>query len=435
MAEFPLTLLWTALNYLGVILLYDGFSKRRHGADRFLAVGLGYVVVKSLILSTPFVGVNDFFKIPLSIFMYALFHLSQYTVNGVFTIYIAVIYYSITCCTENLVFTAGLLEYGLLKTVTDYANFFLSLISYLLVIFICNALKMQRVKERAKIRPWQWYSVPAVLSLLTTLLVFYFGACYREGKISVMPLFACALFLTIVQVAALFLVSWMEMNAHFREEMLCLHTQSQAQQESIEALSLAYAQQRKLTHDFNSHINVIHELLSQDRVTQEDVKRYVRDLQKAQTDRIFLVSTHHIALDALLNQKASVAAHRDIDIQFSVNDLSPLKINIVDLTIIISNILDNAIEACEKLPETERQIFVKVLLEENELFFSVRNRSLPVTMLSGQLPASTKANGILHGYGLENVRTTVAKYKAIYSINYQDGWFHFATELPNTLIS
>lgn len=281
MAEFPLTLLWTALNYLGVILLYDGFSKRRHGADRFLAVGLGYVVVKSLILSTPFVGVNDFFKIPLSIFMYALFHLSQYTVNGVFTIYIAVIYYSITCCTENLVFTAGLLEYGLLKTVTDYANFFLSLISYLLVIFICNALKMQRVKERAKIRPWQWYSVPAVLSLLTTLLVFYFGACYREGKISVMPLFACSLFLTIVQVAALFLVSWMEMNAHFREEMLCLHTQSQAQQESIEALSLAYAQQRKLTHDFNSHINVIHELLSQDRVTQEDVKRYVRDLQKA----------------------------------------------------------------------------------------------------------------------------------------------------------
>lgn len=29
MAEFPLTLLWTALNYLGVILLYDGFSKKR----------------------------------------------------------------------------------------------------------------------------------------------------------------------------------------------------------------------------------------------------------------------------------------------------------------------------------------------------------------------------------------------------------------------
>lgn len=183
MSEFPLTLLWTALNYLGVILLYDGFSKRRHGIGQFWAVGLGYIVVKSLILSTPFVVINDFFKIPISIFMYALFHLSEYTVNGIFTIYIAVIYYSITCCIENLVFTAGFLEYGLLKAVTDYANFFLSLISYLLVIFICNALKMQRVKERAKIRPWQWYSVPAVLSLLTTLLVFYFGACYRERKI------------------------------------------------------------------------------------------------------------------------------------------------------------------------------------------------------------------------------------------------------------
>ncbi len=49
--------------------------------------------------------------------------------------------------------------------------------------------------------------------------------------------------------------------------------------------------------------------------------------------------------------------NRKIDIQFSVNDLSPIKIDMVDLTVVISNTLDNAIEACEKLPETDRQIY------------------------------------------------------------------------------
>lgn len=435
MAEFPLTLLWTALGYWGEIFLYDGFSKRRSQAGRFWMISIGYISLNSLLLCTPFIMSSAYAKIPLAITLYTLFHFTQYTVNGGFTLYIAVIYYAITCCTENLFFTTALLLYEVFGVKLSHTDIVLSFVGCILVILICYTLRRQRFARSVKVESWQWYSVPAMLSLLTTILVFYFGACFRNKEMAEMPLFICALFLTLVQVAALFLVSWMEMNAYFREEMLSLHTQSQAQQESIEALSLAYAQQRKLTHDFNSHIDVIHELLSQDETCSEDVRRYVYDLQNAQTDRILLVNTHHMALDALLNQKASVAVHRNIDIQFSVNDLSTLKINMVDLTIIISNILDNAIEACEKLPEIERQIFVKVLLEENELFFSVRNRSLPVTMLAGQLPASTKTNGILHGYGLENVRTTVAKYKAIYSINYQDGWFHFATELPNTLIS
>ena len=76
-------------------------------------------------------------------------------------------------------------------------------------------------------------------------------------------------------------------------------------------------------------------------------------------------------MDALLNQKALLAKKRNIDIQFMVNDLSHLKLSIVDLTVIISNIFDNAIEACKQLPEEERQIRVQVLLEEEELFLSL----------------------------------------------------------------
>ena len=107
----------------------------------------------------------------------------------------------------------------------------------------------------------------------------------------------------------------------------------------------------------------------------------------------------------------------------------------VDLTVILGNLFDNAIEACEKLPEQERQIRVQVLLEEGELFLSVQNRSLTVALQPGQLPPSTKENPTLHGYGLENVRTILKKYKALYTMEYYDGWFRFATQLPNTALS
>ena len=125
----------------------------------------------------------------------------------------------------------------------------------------------------------------------------------------------------------------------------------------------------------------------------------------------------------------------DAQIQFSVNDLSPIKIDMVDLTVVIGNTLDNAIEACEKLPETDRQIYVQALLEEDELFYAIRNKSLPVNMIANQLPASTKENPSFHGYGLQNVHTTLEKYHTLYAMDYENGWFEFATELPNTLIS
>lgn len=427
--DYFLTFLWTALNYIGAVQLYDGFSKRKFSAKRFWGVTVGYVLINGIALNSSIIANSSNSKMLLVIALYALFHQMQYVGNGMFNIYIAVIYYAITCCTENVVFTAAMLN----RSMANGFDSLLSIISCLSAILICRLLKRQRVTSSAKVGAWQWYSVPAILSLITTLLIFYYGECYHSNQISIKPLFVCALFLTLVQITALFLVSWMELNAHLREEALSLHTRSQAQQESIEALSLAYAQQRKLTHDFQSHIDVLYGLLSGSSL--EDAKSYLCKLQKSQTSRILLVNTYNATLDALLNQKASVALNRSIDVQFSVNDLSLLKIDMTDLTVIISNILDNAIEASEKLMESERQIFVKVLLEGDSLFFSVRNRSEPVAIIPGQLPLSTKENATLHGFGLENVRTTLSKYKAIYSMNYDKGWFSFATELPNTLLS
>lgn len=231
------------------------------------------------------------------------------------------------------------------------------------------------------------------------------------------------------------LISWMEQNANFREEAISLQAKSKAQQESIEALSAAYAQQRKLTHDFRAHLSTLDGMLMQQNRDINTIQTYIHSLQSKQNERILLVNTHHAALDALLNQKALVAKNRKIDIQFSVNDLSPIKIDMVDLTVVISNTLDNAIEACEKLPETDRQIYVQALLEEDELFYAVRNKSLPVNMIANQLPASTKENPSFHGYGLQNVHTTLEKYHTLYAMDYENGWFEFATELPNTLIS
>lgn len=435
MSDYFLTYLWTWMEYFSAILLFDAFSARKMERFRHWTIVTSLAFLEATLLNFAAITMPNYSKIVIGLVLLFSLHRFLYTSNRMFSFYISVIFYATICCVDNCWYTMLLLMSEAQDSVTPGEMVWQNLFMHSVIIAVCFLQAKARNGKLSQATNFRWYTIPAVLSLASVLLIFFFGNCFQQGQISIQPLCVCATFITVMQIAALLLISWMEQNANFREEAISLQAKSKAQQESIEALSAAYAQQRKLTHDFRAHLSTLDGMLMQQSRDINTIQTYIHSLQSKQTERILLVNTHHAALDALLNQKALVAKNRKIDIQFSVNDLSPIKINMVDLTVIISNTLDNAIEACEKLPETDRQIYVQALLEEDELFYAVRNKSLPVNMITNQLPASTKENPSFHGYGLQNVHTTLEKYHTLYAMDYENGWFEFATELPNTLIS
>lgn len=423
------------MEYFSAILLFDAFSARKMERFRHWTIVTSLAFLEATLLNFAAITMPNYSKIVVGLVLLFSLHRFLYTSNRMFSFYISVIFYATICCVDNCWYTMLLLMSEAQDSVTPGEMVWQNLFMHSVIIAVCFLQAKARNGKLSQATNFRWYTIPAVLSLASVLLIFFFGNCFQQGQISIQPLCVCATFITVMQIAALLLISWMEQNANFREEAISLQAKSKAQQESIEALSAAYAQQRKLTHDFRAHLSTLDGMLMQQSRDINTIQTYIHSLQSKQTERILLVNTHHAALDALLNQKALVAKNRKIDIQFSVNDLSPIKIDMVDLTVIISNTLDNAIEACEKLPETDRQIYVQALLEEDELFYAVRNKSLPVNMITNQLPASTKENPSFHGYGLQNVHTTLEKYHTLYAMDYENGWFEFATELPNTLIS
>lgn len=85
-----------------------------------------------------------------------------------------------------------------------------------------------------------------------------------------------------------------------------------------------------------------------------------------------------------------MAKKNNIDIRFKVNDLSGIQVAPIDLVIIIGNLLDNAIEACVKLPAGEREIYAQLLLEDT-LFLSFRNTSPPVEIVNSYIAHDQKA--------------------------------------------
>ena len=113
--------------------------------------------------------------------------------------------------------------------------------------------------------------------------------------------------------------------------------------------------------------------------------------------------------------------------QIQVNDLSAFPLPEDATVVLLSNLLDNAIEAAEKCAGT-KEIACCLLLEDS-LYLSVRNTSPKVAIYNGHIP-TTKADKLNHGYGLATIRGILDQWNAEYTFNYAGGWFQFAAEVP-----
>ena len=191
--------------------------------------------------------------------------------------------------------------------------------------------------------PRVWVPLVTIFPVLT-LVAFY--AVYTRGERQWQGVL---LVLDVVDVAVLLLFDRLERSAIDREALVAARERARLQDENLQALSQAYSAQRKLTHDFRACLTTLSGMLEQGNV--EQAQRYLEELKIRQTERILLVNTHNAAIDAVLNQKGYAAQKRGLDLRFRVNDLSALRLEPVDATLVLGNLLDNAMEACTALPE------------------------------------------------------------------------------------
>ena len=209
-------------------------------------------------------------------------------------------------------------------------------------------------------------------------------------------------------------------------DTLLLRQHMEMQQESMAALEQNYRMQRKSSHEFEHHMQVLRDLL--DRGEMDAARDYLDRLKKNRSIHVMNVSSNHPVIDVILNQKYQTARENDIKMQIQVNDLSALTIPTDSLVVVLTNLLDNAIEACRRL-DGYREIFCSVLYDDG-LYISIRNTSEEVAIVDGKIPTS-KQDSLSHGFGLLSVTYVLDKLDAEYTFGYDEGWFHFAAEIEH----
>lgn len=232
----------------------------------------------------------------------------------------------------------------------------------------------------------------------------------------------------VLPIALVLILNATEFIGHNRTEAdidaLLLKQHMELQKESMNALEQNYRMQRKSTHEFEHHLQVLGDLLGHNET--DAARDYLDKLKKNRSMHIMGVNSHHPVVDVILNQKYQLARESDILVQVQVNDLSGIDIPSDSLVVVLTNLWDNAIEACRRI-DGYGEIFCSILYDEG-LYISIRNTSNPVRIENGRI-ATSKTDPLSHGFGLMSVCNTLDTLGGEYSYDYDEGWFSFVAEI------
>ncbi len=140
------------------------------------------------------------------------------------------------------------------------------------------------------------------------------------------------------------------------------------------------------------------------------------------------IDSNNPIVNAIINTKYREAVDKGLAFIFYINDLSTIKLSLEDMTVIIVNALNNAIEA--SLNSDKKIIKFKMALEEHTLIISIKNTYTGIVRKVQNEYLTTKIDTISHGYGIKNIERAVLKNDGILNIKYDDEIFYLSIMIP-----
>ena len=219
--------------------------------------------------------------------------------------------------------------------------------------------------------------------------------------------YLCAVNMGCIVLADLYLLYFVKMadeKNYYEKQLIALEQQAKVQYEYYLTQAKKYDQTIQILHDVNKHIKAIEGLYGAEQ--EKTAGEYATKIRELLKPLIPVQYTENPILNILLTDKESVMREKGISVTIKVDNVNLNFIEPIDITTIFGNLLDNAIEATEKL-KGEKYICIKIGSYHKMIVVSIENNCNEVKWRNG-FPVSNKGkNG---GIGLLNVQSSIKKY-------------------------
>ena len=179
-----------------------------------------------------------------------------------------------------------------------------------------------------------------------------------------------------------------------------------------------HSEMRGYKHDFHHHLQALKGQLEAGEIDRAIA--YLEQLDKNLQGVDTLLKTGNVTVDAILSAKIAQARAEGIAVTVQANLPRELTLSDLELSIVIGNLLDNAIEACRKA-EGERFLRLTLRIKGSMLYFYLLNSAGKKQAKIGSLFRTGKAGA--HGFGLHRAEAILRQHGGWVKYNSEDGAF------------
>lgn len=411
---------------------FDIFAiKRKRNKSQVVLSVLMLIVLSRLCIH--FLKKYIIIKMLLMIVMIILAMWFLYEISFIKTLILVFFIESIITITDYIVIMILAKNYGDITTLGGASSLIgrlililsrLILFAILIVISRISSKKRNNVTADMSNKEWIQFLIFPIFTICAVMLMV--NSVMKSYHSDIVPVYyIIAIGLIVLNLVVFHLISEILEHSRKMKEAQILRQQSIGQVGLYNSMRENYNIQRQRTHEYKNQIVCMDMLMKKkDYSKLEDYIGNISDGLDAQLD---MVDTNNDVVNAILNAKYYEAIKNDVLFVLKINDLSDIKVSDEDIVTILSNLLDNAIEAAKQCNVGKRTVKIKLLSEDDVLTIAVSNtyKTEPMLTEDGYI-RTTKNNKEEHGWGIRNIVATLEKYDAEYIIDYKNGEFVFS---------
>lgn len=212
----------------------------------------------------------------------------------------------------------------------------------------------------------------------------------------------------------------------YAEEQRQMRRQLTMQVEHLRQMNQKVDESAKLRHDFRHHLRTLMTLAEEGRC--EELENYIRGITEINEGTRLGRLTDNIELDALVQYYNNLAQSAGIQFRVRLSVPEVLNFPIVELCGLFGNLIENAVEACQRQQTGNKTIFIAGRAHNDHLEFVVDNSFDGELKIRGGKYLSSKRNGF--GLGVSSVLETVERCNGVINLYADEKGFHAEVSLP-----
>lgn len=206
----------------------------------------------------------------------------------------------------------------------------------------------------------------------------------------------------------------------YESDKTILKEQNDYYEEQLKLMGESLKSNRTIVHDLKNHITCLYILVENDR--KEKTLDYLSRMTKVLNKKEGISNTGNHLIDSIINLKLQESEKEGITVSIDMDITKEINIPFFDITVVLGNLLDNALEAVRKI-EKDKYINVRLEYREDKLILEMENSFNGIVIREDNIIRTSNLDKENHGIGLKNVESVVKKYNGFMEIEYDESNF------------